>query len=446
MDSAVVTTVNPDAEAQEPYRGWRYTARPEWSSPGESMWMRLAKFSLCNRVSFTALATLFVARRKDAPTVDLRYAGRWDLQALARVLEITDDDVHAGFCVAPPRPSPPGSALRQLRYCPACLEAGFHAAWFQHRLVERCPLHHDLPLRTGCVRCTAPIPYALGIELATYPLSCATCGCAWVPGLGRPAGRCTPLDRRAGRLFARWARYVEHVIAEEGHQPRRRRSGWPGPAAPPCSAPRPHHLTIVNRVFDAPPPLTAHLLQRRNRRHHGALPRGLTPPDGTDHHPTLYRQRDWPHFESRFAECERTVRAARRQFFGDIDEECRRGRWRHLLGSDLVAPSDAMGSDTAAALGWTVTWTSCVQTLAPGVARPVPAFGLAAWLANLPVHRPRTPKHECHAQVLAWLAEDLEVSAQMWRRVAAFMKAKGAYLLRSALVNLPELARGHDGP
>lgn len=233
-------------------------------------------------------------------------------------------------------------------------------------------------------------------------------------------------------------------MAGEDHQPRRHRSGWSGPAAAPSSAAQPHPLTMVNRVFDAPPPLAVYLLQRRTRRLHGALPRVLTPPDGSDPHETLYRPRDWPHYERRFAQCERTVRAARRQLFGDIDEECRHGRWRHLLASDLVAPSNAMGSDTAAALGWTVTWTSCAQALAPGIVRPMPAFGLAVWLANLPLHRPRTPEHERHAQVLAWLAEDLVVSALMWQRVAAFMKAKGVYLLCSALVDLPELARRHN--
>ena len=29
----------------------RFTSRPEWSTAGESMWMRLSKFSLCNRLT-----------------------------------------------------------------------------------------------------------------------------------------------------------------------------------------------------------------------------------------------------------------------------------------------------------------------------------------------------------------------------------------------------------
>ena len=408
------------------------------------MWMRLSKFSLCNRLPLTALAALFVVGAKRASSVGLHRARRWDLQGLATVLEISAADVHAGFALGSSRPAP-GTASSRLRYCPACLAAGFLAAWFQMRLVERCPLHR-VQLRTGCAGCTAPIPYALGPELASCPLSCASCGCAWVPGLSLPAGRCTPLDRRTGRLFARWGRYVDHVMAEESLRPRHRRGGWPGTGTSPSSAPRPHPLTMVNRVFDAPPPLTAQLLRRRLRQPYDAAPSAPTRAIGTDGGEPLYRLRDWPHFECSFADCERTLQDARRRLFGDVDEESRRGRWRHLLFSDLVAPSDTMGSDTAAALGWAVTWTSCAQALAPGLARPMPAFGLSAWLANLPDRQPGTPRQQRHAQVLAWLVEDLEVSAQMWRRVAAFMKSKGAYLLRGALVDLPKLARRHDAP
>jgi hypothetical protein len=424
--------------------GWHYTTRPDWSSAGESMWMRLAKFSLCNRLPLTALAALFVVEGDRAASVGLRRTQRWNLQALATVLEISAGDVLAGFGAGPSRPAP-GTAWSRLRYCPACLEAGFHAAWFQWRLVERCPLHR-VQLRTGCAGCAAPIPYALGPELASCPLSCARCGCAWVPGLSRPAGRCTPLDRRTGRLFARWGRYVDHVVAEESLRPRHRRGGWPGTGTSPSSAPRPHPLTMVNRVFDVPPPLTAQLLQRRLRQPRNAAPSAPTQAIGPDGQESSYRPRDWPHFGCSFADCERTLRAAGQRLFQGIHEECERGRWRHLLAVDLVAPSDTMGSDTAAALGWTVTWTSCGQTLAPGLVRPTPAFGLAAWLANLPDRPPGTPRRQRHAQMLAWLVEDLEVSAQMWRRVAAFMKSKGVYLLHGALVDLPKLARRHDAP
>lgn len=146
-------------------QGWHYTARPEWSSSGESMWMRLSKFSYCNRLSVAELVGLFGATQPDigVGSVDLRQADHWNTQALATILNTSADDVLSGFCNRTLQPIF-GRAAAELRYCPACLKLGFHAAWFQWLHIERCPLH-DLPLRTGCMRCKSSIPYVLVITL-----------------------------------------------------------------------------------------------------------------------------------------------------------------------------------------------------------------------------------------------------------------------------------------
>lgn len=412
---------------------WRYTARPEWSSAGESMWMRLAKFSLCNRLSVKALAALFAVEQDDPINVDLRCADRWNAQALANVLEISADDVRVGFCAGASRAA--GTISPQLRCCSACLEAGFHAAWFQSRLVKRCPLH-DQPLRMGCVRCAAPIPYALGPDLAACPLLCASCGCAWVPGLSRPAGRCTPLGWRSGRLMRRWAMYVEHAISDGSHRPGKR-SGTPAVHSPSA---RPHPLTTVNRLFDAPPPQMADVLLRRHPALPRPVPQSVVASDRLD---SGYEAVGWPHFGHFFARCEHALRKARGQFFNNVHDECGRGGWRHLLNSDLMTPADAMDRRTAAALGWSVTWMSSVRVLAPEEGFPTPALGLAGWLACLPILPRGTPTCHWQAQVLAWLEDDLALSARMWSRVAAFMRAKGTYVFQGAIVNLPELAQRH---
>ena len=48
---------------------------------------------------------------------------------------------------------------------------------------------------------------------------------------------------------------------------------------------------------------------------------------------------------------------------------------------------------------------------------------------------------------MAWLNEDLCVSAWMWQRVAAFMRSKGYYVLYGATINPSKLAlrRGTAG-
>ncbi len=50
-------------------------------------------------------------------------------------------------------------------------------------------------------------------------------------------------------------------------------------------------------------------------------------------------------------------------------------------------------------------------------------------------------KQRWHAQVLQWLHEDLELSAWVWARIAAFMQAKGHYVLHGAMAHPRELAQ-----
>ena len=86
---------------------------------------------------------------------------------------------------------------------------------------------------------------------------------------------------------------------------------------------------------------------------------------------------------------------------------------------------------------------SSIRTLAPDAGYPTPALGLAGWLANLPLRPQGASRRDWQAQVLAWLEDDLVLSSWMWERIIAFMQAKGAYLLSSAMVDLQELAQRH---
>ena len=424
-------------------QAWRYTARPEWSSDGESMWMRLSKFSLCNRLSTAALADLFAADKSGTEVVDLRRANRWDLHALAAILEISADAVRVAFCTAQPWRARQ-RASTDLRYCPACLTIGFHAAWFQWVNVERCPLH-GVALQTACVRCAAPIPYALGHALASHPLSCPDCGCSWVPSISRPAGRCIPLDRHATRLLKRWAVYVDHIVGDDPKPPRDSASGRfvATAARTGCTSARAHPLTMLSQMFDAPPPLPVQLMEQRASRPRRP-PGGTIPPVVRDDRRALeYDRRQWPHFSGVFEDWEHLLRGARRQWFGPALHECENGRWQHLLGDSLTVPAVLMPISTAAALGWAVSWIGAAQALAPAAERAAPALGLAAWSASLPLRPPGTPRRRWHAQVLAWLNEDLGLSAWMWSQIAGFMRAKAAYLLHGATVNPRDLARLH---
>lgn len=420
---------------------WHYTARPEWSSVGESMWMRLSKFSHCNRLSVNELTVLFGADHAGAESVarDLRQGKPWDLAAIATLLGVSGADVLHGFCsdLSPIL----GRAATELRYCTACLKLGFHAAWFQWLTIERCPLH-GLQLRVGCKRCKSPIPYVLGHDLAATPLTCSCCGKSWVPSLGKPAGRCVPLGRRDVRVLRRWGVYVTYVANGE---PQRRRDHHNGqfvtvPKGTSRVATRTPLLTLVNRLYDVPPPLPMQLMVKSfaKRLERLTTVERFTLP--TIHRGLEYERAQWPHFAEEFVGYEHEVVHARCQLFADTVKACDGGRWQHLIGSDLVVPTNAMQCETAAALGWAISWLGQTRALAPVDSTSTPALGLTAWLARLTPRDQSTHRGQRNKQVLEWLEEDLRLSARMWLQIARFMQAKGAYLLHGDMVNPQDLA------
>jgi hypothetical protein len=416
---------------------WRYTTRSEWSTDGESTWMRLAKFSLCNRLSVRELMALFAIDPEHAGDLGLLQANVWDLTSLVSVLGIAASTLHRGFLGGSRTVSPQCSA--ELRYCDWCLEVGFHAAWFQWRVIERCPLH-NAALCTGCTRCGAPIPYALGADLASSPLACAACGAQWVERLLKPAGTCTPLSGSAARLMARWERCVGSALARERETPMPRLNGRFTVPPPPAATPWVHVLTLMNRHYDAPPPSCSSELLARGR--------GLTPhstlavPCGNNRAPATKRDLRWPHFDGLFRACEVQVLQMRRALLGARLDRAPRLRKR-LLANSLAAPEHWLDQRTAAALGWAIAWTTATGTLAAArdeLTCP-PALGLAAWLARIPLRPANMSRAPWHALVLEWLREDMALSAWLWTRVAAFMRAKGYYVLRASISHPEELAR-----
>ena len=439
---------------------WRFTARPEWSSAGESLWMRLSKFSYCNRMSVAELARLF-ARQDDRAAltcIDLRCMAAWMSEATASLLEIPAEHVQASFCCAEPHVLTM-RACSELRYCVSCLQAGFHAAWFQWLVVERCPLH-DAPLRTGCVRCAAAIPYALGAQLALSPLRCTACQCDWVPTLVSPDGRCSPLANREAVLMRRWADCANDTVSITGPNGRDRRTGqYVGarPLAPATAAPaataggaaaRPHVFTMFNRLFDDPPPTLRDMAGDARRQSQIPPYQAATIIGAAHDRPLEYSLGDWPHFDQGFALYERLVRTARSYLFAS--RACafeREGRHR-LLANGLVAPTTAIGNDAAAALGWAISWLSPAQVLAPETGFYTPAFGLAAWLARIPLRPLNIPPQSWSERVVRWLLDDLALSARLWVRMAAFMSTRRYYLLYGEAVSPAALAiqRAKDNP
>ncbi len=344
-----------------PRSDWRYTARPQWSSTGESMWMRLAKFSVCNRMGATELSDLLSLRYTGtaAPdnASDLRHIGRWDQNSLADVLEISIPDVRNSFCCVMPSHSLALCAT-ELRYCEPCLTMGFHAAWFQWTHIERCPLH-CVPIRCGCFHCSSPIPYELGASLALSPLCCTACERDWVPSLTCARGQCVPLDSLAAQQMQRWSEYVRKIVAVEHQLGRDRSTGKFIATSQPAyetAAVRPHVLTMMNRLFDSPPPMPASGTTRCVDVN-GQTPPACSANSVTSASRCIRFDRDhWPHFASDFIRYEHMVLAAHDQLFETHGREFTRERQHRLLLDGLLAPTNSIRRDTATAVGWAVSW------------------------------------------------------------------------------------------
>lgn len=69
----------------------------------------------------------------------------------------------------------PISWSRQLRYCPVCLEHGYHSYWHQSLHIATCPLE-GTPLETTCHYCRKPLPeYGLNRPLLERSYVCPRC-------------------------------------------------------------------------------------------------------------------------------------------------------------------------------------------------------------------------------------------------------------------------------
>ncbi|KIG11167.1 hypothetical protein BurMR1_1827 [Burkholderia sp. MR1] len=428
----------------------RYTARPEWSSPGESMWMRLSKFSLYNRLSVHSLARLIAVRPDEALAdgVDLRRADRFVIDKLADVLETSDGSARAGFCCATARPAL-GWASTELRYCPTCLEQGFHAAWFQWRFIERCPVHRRR-LRHGCRQCAAVIPYVLARDMAAHPLSCARCNTCWVPGLNRPAGRCTPITGQAARVLRRWKSFIADTVipltapASRCRDPNTGRFiVQPAPWLDGRKANLAEYMRLLNRLYDVPPPSSFEVLRRQPAFSAAGSTRRFMVADDDDWQTDAapqYSQIDWPHFGIGFREYEHTVDRVGRELFGNMLCPAHASTLWARPAHQCVLSSRDVGSDSATALGWSLSWYGLTRACVPKDRLSTPALGLAGWLAHLP-HRPAdVPQCAWRDQLNDWLYEDLMRSAWIWSRIASFMRDRGHYLLIAWLARPCELA------
>jgi hypothetical protein len=118
-----------------------------------------------------------------------------------------------------------------LRYCPLCMQGGFHALWFQLAALQTCPFH-GCPLTGQCGVCGISLGlYGLAGKLFDHPLHCCHCQS---PFAGAPIRLSDSLDiwQQADAIdasfdpFARWLEFarerlicLDEAVAQRGGQP-----------------------------------------------------------------------------------------------------------------------------------------------------------------------------------------------------------------------------------
>jgi hypothetical protein len=89
--------------------------------------------------------------------------------------------------------------FQELRYCPECIKDEFHSPLFQHRAMERCPVH-GCRLSSDCRNCGMALPTDVQ-TLAQSPFCCDACGLRIPKSQARDAPRIADTDLEK---FAAW--------------------------------------------------------------------------------------------------------------------------------------------------------------------------------------------------------------------------------------------------
>jgi len=155
-----------------------YCWRENWVSQAESIYSLLQKFAFLNALGARQIGAEVLSEplrsviQVKQVSVELTNVASFDWSRLGHLFRI-DTAALANAFLAHPHVDQ-STVSRQLRYCPRCLQGGFHAAIFQLQFVLECPIH-DLPLLAACARCGKDIAYTFNSANFRHPYHCPHC-------------------------------------------------------------------------------------------------------------------------------------------------------------------------------------------------------------------------------------------------------------------------------
>lgn len=192
-----------------------------WTTPYESAYSLLMKFSWANMLSASDLCNAFFGRKTSVPAA----ADRLNARTLLGNHWMEDgDERYAGLGLHLPCRTLTyyagewAYALARdehLRFCPQCLKSAYHCAFFQIDGIVLCPIHHVELIET-CTRCGTGTPaYAVCSASFERPFFCTGCG-APLAGSFSPEAFIASRDFQVQaastlRPLRRWLRRLSHI-------------------------------------------------------------------------------------------------------------------------------------------------------------------------------------------------------------------------------------------
>lgn len=162
-----------------------YCWRPSWSSRFESMWSLLQKFAFLNSARIPDIQHAF-GREPWSKNIgwpenrrDLRVLGHFDISKLSLALQLDRQQINESFPAHFVKPSElPLVVSNSLRYCPKCIEKGYHSSIHQLIFITHCPIH-EAKLLEECINCGNPSPYAADSASFEIPYGCKCSNRFW---------------------------------------------------------------------------------------------------------------------------------------------------------------------------------------------------------------------------------------------------------------------------
>lgn len=198
----------------------RFVRRPGSYGIYESAWSCLHKFASQNHLTHRDVVELVAIRTSAGRAVtwgklqrDLNTSYGFDLERLAGVLELDQGNVSSMFTEHWTIPKDTAGFI-YLRFCPKCIENGFHTALFQYELFQRCPWH-NVPLKDGCPACGHFVYYTFDKESASNPYGCRCGEQLWKGVLTLEWPQNTPkLAEDSLNEYLAWKQIIDSSISE----------------------------------------------------------------------------------------------------------------------------------------------------------------------------------------------------------------------------------------